>query len=314
MSVLVVGGAGYIGGAVTDELIRRGIDFTVYDNLMYEDIYLKPIDLIVDDVRNTKALGKIINDFDTVIWLAAIVGDGACVVNPELTTAVNEESVKWLRQNYDGKIIFMSTCSVYGANNDKYLDETTPTNPLSLYAGTKCECEKILSCSDATIFRLGTVHGKGDNFSRVRLDLVVNILTLKACMCEPLTVFGGEQWRPIIHVRDIGEAVVNTVEGKKGWGQLNGIFNLTDNNVMIKDLAAEIQSVLPDISVTYIDKKFEDLRNYHVTSKKLYEATGWQPKITLKETILELKDMFTSKRIKDVNTSVYNNERYLRGE
>src|SRR5579859_1012785 len=112
--VLVVGGAGYIGGAVTDILLQKKIPFTVYDNLTYENHYLKPVDFLYGDVRDHKKLKKLLPEYSHVIWLAAIVGDGACAINPLLTKEVNQDSVAWVSNQFDGRIIFTSTCSVYG--------------------------------------------------------------------------------------------------------------------------------------------------------------------------------------------------------
>lgn len=174
MRVLVV------GGAVTDSLLQAGIDFTVYDNLLYENQYLKPVDFIFGDVRDTAKLIKLLPNFTHVIWLAAIVGDGACQINPPLTVAVNQESVRWLSDNYDGRIIFLSTCSVYG-QNDTWLDEDSELKPLSLYAQTKMEAEKYLTGKNALIFRLGTAYGLSDIYSRIRLDLAGKACFFGSC-------------------------------------------------------------------------------------------------------------------------------------
>ena len=143
MKILVVGGAGYIGGCTVDALENDlNHDVTVYDNLMYERTYLKSINFIAGDIRNPELYNSIIHNFDVVVWLAAIVGDGACTINPNHTKEINYDCVKKLADsNYKGKIIFTSTCSVYGANND-LLDETATPNPLSLYASTKLQAEK----------------------------------------------------------------------------------------------------------------------------------------------------------------------------
>src|SRR5438105_3285211 len=138
MKVLIVGGAGYLGGAVTDLLLKTDHEFLVYDALMYEEAYLKPVNFIYGDVRNREELKKHLAHADAVVWLAALVGDGACALNPEISTEINQEAVAWLSQNFDGRIIFMSTCSVYGAQ-DGVLTEDSPTNPLSVYAATKLE-------------------------------------------------------------------------------------------------------------------------------------------------------------------------------
>ena len=137
--------------------------------------------------------------------MAALVGDGACSINPELTFEINSESVKFLAENFKKRIVFLSTCSVYGAQ-DGILDETSSINPLSEYASSKVQAEEYLQNSDAIIFRLGTLFGISDEFSRIRLDLVVNILVTKALTEGKLTVFGGEQWRPLLHVNDVANA------------------------------------------------------------------------------------------------------------
>ncbi|MCK4613807.1 MAG: NAD-dependent epimerase/dehydratase family protein, partial [Thermoplasmata archaeon] len=176
-NVLVIGGAGYIGGLTTDFLMKQGYNVTVFDNLMYESQFLKPCDFIYGDIRDTKRLVELQKKYDEIIWLAAIVGDSACAQSPELTREINLNSIKRFLDATHRKIIFASTCSVYGAQHD-VLNEESPTNPLSLYASTKLEAEKYVLENSGTIFRLGTVYGVGDRFSRIRLDLVVNVLTL----------------------------------------------------------------------------------------------------------------------------------------
>jgi nucleoside-diphosphate-sugar epimerase len=177
--VLIVGGAGYIGGFLTD-VLRHEYDVTVYDSLVYETRFLKDIPFVNGDIRNTALLKRYLDESDIVIWLAAIVGDGACAVDPDLTLDINLRCVRWLMDNYDGKIIFASTCSVYGANNN-YLDETSGTCPLSLYATTKLDAEKaVLARPGNLAFRLGTLYGVGDSHSRIRMDLVANVLTYRA--------------------------------------------------------------------------------------------------------------------------------------
>ena len=155
--VLVVGGCGYIGGFLTDFLTENKYEVTVYDNLPFETRYLKDTNFIFGDIRDKNKLQNIVGNFDAVVWLAGLVGDGACSVNPELTKQLNVDTVKWLVDNYSGKIIFPSTCSVYGVNND-LISESAEPNPLSLYAATKLEAEKYVLSKrpSALVFRLGT--------------------------------------------------------------------------------------------------------------------------------------------------------------
>lgn len=307
MKILNVGGCGYVGGCLTDHLIEQGHDVTVYDNLMYEDRFLKDVKFILGDIRDLNKLSKIINDYDAVIWLAAIVGDGACQINPELTELINYTTTKWLVDNYKGKIIFMSTCSVYGVNNELIDEEATP-NPLSKYAETKVRSEQYIinNSNDYLIFRLGTLFGLGDEFSRLRLDLVTNVLTLKATKGEALTVFGGEQWRPLLHVKDVSTAISHCLTNN-----ILGLYNLSYKNYTIKGVAEVIQKVVPGSELVCTDLKFEDLRNYKVKTDK-FDATGWRPAYDLESGIEEIHRVIKEGRIVDPTDPVYSNVHYLK--
>lgn len=304
-NVLVVGGAGYVGGAITDLIQDQKFNVRVYDNLLYEDSYRKEVDFIAGDVRDTARLLPHIRWADTVVWLAAIVGDGACQLNPDLTVAVNEEPVRWLSHNYDGRIIFMSTCSVYGAQ-DKELDEDSPISPLSLYAATKLKAESFLKNKNAIIFRLGTLFGVGDLYARIRMDLVVNALTVKAFTQGKLSVFGGEQFRPLLHVKDVAQAVVTNLKT-----DYTGIFNLHRQNVRIVDLAYQVRNHFPDCVIERTEMPFQDTRNYRVNSKKAKEIFGFVPRYSIDDGIEELKFLVETGRIKDINASRYSNQAFL---
>ncbi len=304
-NVLVVGGAGYVGGAITDLIQDQKFNVRVYDSLLYEDSYRKEVEFIAGDVRDTTRLLPHIRWADTVVWLAAIVGDGACQLNPDLTVAVNEEPIKWLANNYDGRIIFMSTCSVYGAQ-DKELDEDSPTSPLSLYAATKLKAESLLKNKNAIIFRLGTLFGVGDLYARIRMDLVVNALTVKAYTQGKLSVFGGEQFRPLLHVKDVAQAVVTNLKTDH-----TGIFNLHRQNVRIVDLAYQVRNHFPDCVIERTEMPFQDTRNYRVNSKKAKDIFGFVPSHSIDDGIEELKFLVETGRIKDINASRYSNQAYL---
>lgn len=195
MNILVVGGAGYVGGGIVDNL-KKNYNVTVYDSLIYEESYRKDINFVNGDIRDTDKLLPLLANSDVVIWLAALVGDGACAINPELTFKINSESVKFLVENFKKRIVFLSTCSVYGAQ-DGLLDENSPVSPLSEYASSKVQAEEYLKDANSIIFRLGTLFGISDEFSRIRLDLVVNILVTKALTEGKLTVFGGISGDPL---------------------------------------------------------------------------------------------------------------------
>jgi len=302
--ILVVGGAGYIGGALTDRLIDY--KFRVYDNLLYDNIYRKPVDFFFGDIRETSKLKKQLEWADVVIWLAAIVGDPACNLNQDLTVEINERSVKWLCDNFDGKIIFLSTCSVYGVN-DKLLHEESELNPLSLYAWTKLNSEKYLEKKNAIIFRLGTVYGLSDIYSRLRMDLVVNILTTHAQKLNKITVYGGEQHRPLIHVKDIALAIEKVVDL-----DVTGVFNLHSLNTTVKDIAYTVKTHFPNLIIETTGVKFQDNRSYRVSSEKAQKLLNFKPVYTLDNGISEIKNLLESGRIKDVFEINYSNVEHLR--
>ncbi len=306
MKVLVVGGAGYLGGAVTDLLLKQGKhEIRVYDALLYEHSYLKEVPFVYGDIRDHKKLLVQLNWADSVVWLAALVGDGACAVNTDITIEINNDAVGWLAENYNGRIIFTSTCSVYGAM-DGVLDEKSPTNPLSVYAVTKLAAEKKLCGNNAIVFRLGTLFGLSDQFTRIRLDLVVNTLTVKAYSEKKLTIFGGKQFRPILHVKDAASAIIDNIET-----EYKGIYNLHKNNVKIVDLAKEVKEQFKNIKVEKVDMKFQDSRNYRVSSNKAVQAFNFAPSFTSADGIAELKKILEEGRIKDVNNPLYVNQAYL---
>ncbi|MEK7543878.1 MAG: SDR family oxidoreductase [Patescibacteria group bacterium] len=304
--VLVVGGAGYIGGSVTDSLNSHKIPFTVYDNLTYESHYLKPVDFQYGDVRDTKKLISLLPGFTHVIWLAAIVGDGACAIQPSITKQVNQDSVAWLAHHFAGRILFTSTCSVYGASITP-VTEASPTNPLSLYAQTKLEAEKYLVANNALIFRLGTAFGLSDTYSRIRMDLAINYMTMNAVKNKQLTIFGGKQWRPFIHVKDIGEIITKNLDTSA-----TGIYNLATANSTILDIGEQIREVTGcNISIT--DQKFQDNRNYNaVITKGLHDGIfSTKTKYTISHGIKEVYDLISSHRIRNPELELYSNEKYL---
>jgi nucleoside-diphosphate-sugar epimerase len=305
LKVLIVGGAGYVGGAVTDLLLEHGHQLRVFDNLLYEESFRKPVDFVFGDVRDPDALRPQLKWADAVVWLAAIVGDGACQLNPDLTVSVNEEPVRWLAANYDRRIIFMSTCSVYGAQ-DSELDEGAPKQPLSLYAATKLKSESFLEHQDAVVFRLGTLFGVGDLFARIRMDLVVNTLTVRAHTAGRIHVFGGDQFRPLLHVKDVARAVAMSLSGSH-----TGVFNLARQNVRIIDLAYQVRNHFPDCLIEKTDMPFQDTRNYRVSSRKALETFGFKSIHSIDEGIEEIKQLVETRRVKDLEDTRYSNHKFL---
>lgn len=305
-NVLVTGGAGYVGGALTDKLVGSGHDVRVFDSLVYEESYRKPVPFVFGDVRDKDALRPHLDWADVVVWLAAMVGDPACQLDPERAVEVNRDTVANLARDFDGRIMFLSTCSVYGAAKG-ILTEDSPTRPLSVYAETKLEAEAILKDKNAITFRLGTLFGISDTYSRIRMDLVVNVLTARSFKRGHMTVFGGEQYRPLIHVRDVAGGVFQNIDT-----DLCGVFNLHQENMRISHLAEQIQAHFPGVKLEKTPMKFEDNRNYQVSSDRAVEAFGFSPELTLQDGIRELKELLEEGRIKELGIPRHSNFHFLK--
>ena len=308
--VLVVGGAGYIGGLTCDYLIDEGIEVTVYDNLLYEKRFLKDIPFIYGDIRDTKKLYETSKGYDVIVLMAALVGDPACSVDNLLTESINYTAIKDFCDvvSNDKHIIFMSTCSVYGAQ-DGILNEESETNPLSSYANTKLKAEKHVLSKGGTIFRLGTVFGLGDTYSRLRMDLVVNVLTMKAVKDGEITINGGEQWRPIIAVKDIAGYITEACKE-----EYEGIYVLSKENVIIKELGERVVKMLPNTTINYMGISFQDARNYKVDNTKSLNTFKYKSKVTVEEEVIRMHKMFIEDRIENPKDKVYHNGEYLKNK
>jgi nucleoside-diphosphate-sugar epimerase len=306
--ILILGGSGYIGGYTTDYLISKGYKVGVYDNLIYESRYLKDVPFIYGDIRDTDLVVKTAKDYDVVIIMAALVGDPACAVDVTLTDEINHLAVLHICQklNPSKHVIFLSTCSVYGSQLD-IIDETSATNPLSAYASTKLQAEKYVDERRGTIFRLGTVYGIGDTYSRIRLDLVVNVLAMKAVYDKKINIFGGEQWRPLICVKDIAGYIEESISKN-----IRGTYIISEGNYTMKTLGELMKDIFPDIELNLTDISFEDARNYRVITKKAFSTFKYIPLYNIRTEVLKMKNIFEEHRISDINEDAYHNGNFIK--
>jgi len=307
-NVLVTGCAGYVGGSVVDQLIKSNkYNIRGYDNLLYTDTYMQKIEFVNGDIRDEAKLKTQLDWADCVIHLAAIVGDAACSLYPKETVAINEKAVEFISKNFNGRIIFCSTCSVYGMQ-DGVLTEDSPANPLSLYAGTKYAAEKYLKGKNALIFRLGTLYGIGYRFGRCRFDLVVNVMSSDAFINKKLTVFGGEQYRPLLHVRDAAYMLIRAIEH-----DYIGVYNLASKNINISDLGQLVASRIKGCELETIDMKFEDSRNYQVDCSKAAQDISFdvEKAILIEEGVDEIVKILNEGRIKNPKNCIHSNEFFL---
>jgi nucleoside-diphosphate-sugar epimerase len=308
VKILIVGGAGYVGGFLVDALNESENELRVIDNLTYEEIYLKKVDFRNIDITNESKLAEQLKWADTVIWLAALVGDPACALDPGAAFEINVESLKTLARNFHGRVIFPSTCSVYGAQ-DGVLSEDSDTAPLSVYAETKLQAERIIkeNFDSYLILRLGTLFGISDRHSRIRLDLVLNSLTLRALLDKKMRVFGGNQFRPLLHVRDVGLLMAEQVDKSE-----SGTFNLHTENITIIELAKRIQNLVGEAVIETTDVSYQDARNYQVSSRKAVETLGFRPQWKIEDGIKEIMELVEHGRIKDFTNSRFINVESLK--
>jgi nucleoside-diphosphate-sugar epimerase len=239
--------------------------------------------------------------------MAALVGDPACSVDPFLTEEINYKAIKNFCEvvSPNKHLIFMSTCSVYGAQ-DGLLNEESKTNPLSSYATTKLKSEEHVLAKGGTIFRLGTVFGLGDTYSRLRMDLVVNVLTMKAVKDGEITINGGEQWRPIIAVKDIAGYVTEACKEKH-----QGIYVLAKENVIIRELGERVAKLIPNTKVNYTEISFQDARNYRVDNQKSLNTFSYKPIVSVEDEVARMIALFEENRIENPEDKLYHNGAFL---
>jgi len=320
--VLVTGAAGYIGSILVRRLLDRGYHVRVLDCLMYGDDAIRDIlshpqlEMVVADFRDRMVVARAVQDVSAVIHLGAIVGDPACAIDEDFTIGTNFEATRIIadaaKQAGVGRFVFGSTCSVYGASTET-LDETSVLNPVSLYANTKIAAERVLlDMRDATfapvIMRFATAYGHS---YRPRYDLAVNVMTAKAVTGGQITIHGGDQWRPFVHVDDIARALVLALEAPIAT-VAGETFNVgsDEQNHQLKEVGEIIQRLIPHATVLTNDL-VTDKRNYYVQFTKIREALGFTPLHTLVESIVEMKGALDTGEVLDYRDRRYNNHQFL---
>ena len=302
MTVLVTGGAGYVGGLVVQELLEAGRDVRVLDVLLHgqEEIATelegKGVEVVRGDVRDPEARRAALRGSEAVVHLAAIVGDPACARDPELSHAVNVEGSHGLGNDAEElgveRLVFASTCSNYGRMADPTvpIDESGELQPVSLYAEQKVGIERALLNGGPrrlvpTCLRFATVYGVGP---RMRFDLTVNEFTRDLWAGRTLDVFGERFWRPYVHVADAARAVRTVLEAPAE--QVAGeVFNAghSDENYRKLDLVEIITRRLGRGEVSYVHRD-EDPRDYKVSFEKIRSVLGFEPRMRVPDGIDEI--------------------------
>ena len=314
MKIFITGGAGYVGSMLVPKLLELGHKVSVLDLMIYgEEVLDDHINLkkIKGDIRNKHLLRKVIPGHDIILHLACISNDPSFDLNPTLGKSINydafEPMVKISRENKVFRFIYASSSSVYGIKKEKNVTEDMKLEPLTDYSKFKGECEKILNSykSDdfiTTTIRPSTVCGYA---KRQRLDLVVNVLTNHAFHNREIKVFGGDQLRPNIHMKDMVDSYLALLNAPSE--KINGqIFNVGFKNQSVNELASDVKEVVGD-DIKIVNIKSNDNRSYHVSSEKIRKILGFYTKYTVKDAVSDLKNAFE----KNLLVNSLQNEKYF---
>jgi nucleoside-diphosphate-sugar epimerase len=304
--VLVTGGAGYVGAVLVPKLLKEGYQVKVLDLYLFGEKVLDEVrdhpglEQIKGDIRNRPLLEEIIPGSDAVIHLACISNDPSFELNPVLGKSINYDAflslVNISRQSGVKYFIYASSSSVYGVKEEDQVTEDLPLDPLTDYSKYKALCEDYLKANKGSmtslIIRPATVCGYSP---RLRLDLTVNILTNHALINKLITVFGGEQQRPNIHIEDMTDLYVEalrwpaeSIDGK--------IYNAGYQNHTVMDLAQRVRQVVGD-DVAIQTSPTNDIRSYRVSSEKIKLEMGFIPKHTIENAVQDLMAAFKSGKI-----------------
>ena len=310
--VLVTGGAGYVGAVLVPKLLDNGYQVKVLDLYIYGSHVLDPVkdnpnlEQVKGDIRDQALLRSVIPGCDAVIHLACISNDPSFELDPELGKSINYDAfidlVKISKAAGARRFIYASSSSVYGIKDDPNVTEDLPLEPLTDYSKYKALCEDVLLQERAPgftrlIIRPATVCGYSP---RLRLDLSVNILTNHAVTNRRIKVFGGEQMRPNIHIEDMAELYIKSLEWPNA--AIDGkIYNVGYHNHKVREIAEIVRGVVGR-EVEIVTTPTDDNRSYHVSSDKIKRELGFAPAHTIEDAVRDLVAAFGAGHIPDSMT------------
>jgi nucleoside-diphosphate-sugar epimerase len=326
--LLLVGGAGYVGSVLAEELLERGYAVRILDRLYYGDDGLRTVrdrvELLVGDMR---IAGKaVLEGIDAVINVGGLSNDPTAEYNPkanyEMNTVATARLAELCKEQGIPRYIFASSCSIYdtGVGNgqkDQVQDETSPVNPRAAYSRSKYDAERaLLEMADDSfcpvILRKGTIYG----FSpRMRYDLVINTFVKDALSKGVLTIhYGGEIWRPLVDVRDVARAYIACLEADTALVRAQ-IFNVCFNNMRISELALRVRETLRQSGIDVDiqpDYGYKAVRNYRVSTKKIEQILGIYPKVTVEESVADMVNKIRQYGYTDFDNPKYYNIHWMR--
>lgn len=319
-NVLITGGAGFIGSVLTRDLLAERYKVRVFDNLQEGGqallgIWNHPsLDIEIGDVTSAASRARALEGIDTIIHLAAIVGDPASSRQPERTRVVNFDATKSLIEEASSagvkRFVFASTCSNYGVSApDALVDEDADLNPVSVYAEAKVDAEgAILGAAtkqfDTTVLRLSTVYGVS---SRMRFDLLVNDFSREGVARKKIVIFGEQFWRPHIHVVDVARAM-RLVASTPTDANAPRVFNLgrEDQNYQKQTIAEFVVEQIPETELEFV-KKDEDPRSYRVNFDRIRSQYGFELTRTVPDGVREVIDLLSKGVLLDYDDPKYVN-------
>lgn len=294
--VFITGGAGYVGSALVPRLLENGHKVTVYDLFIYGDVLKKHPNLILvkGDIRDAKAITKAAKGADAFIHLACISNDPSFDLDPQLGRSINFEAfpniIAACTKNKVKRLIVASSTSQYGIKPVGFeVTEETEADPITDYAKYKVECERLLNNTDVgnleyVFVRPATLCGYAP---RLRLDLSVNILTINALLTNKIKIFGGEQMRPALNIKDMVRCYELMLEAPKEKIHKQA-FNVADKNMTIRQIAELVKKVINDPAITFEVTPSDDKRSYHVNTDKMKKVLGFEIKYGIDEAIQSL--------------------------
>jgi nucleoside-diphosphate-sugar epimerase len=313
--VLVTGGGGYVGAVLVPQLLNAGYAVNVLDLFLYGEEVLSSIadhpgfSAIKGDIRDIDSVAKAVEGCDAVIHLACISNDPSFELDPELGKSINldafEPLVNACKDAGVGRFIYASSSSVYGVSDTPDVNEENPLNPITDYSRFKADGERILEQYqsedfETVIVRPATVCGYSP---RQRLDLVVNILTMHAVVNGKITVFGGDQVRPNLHVQDVVDFYQLLLEAPSEIIQ-GQIYNVGFENYTVSELAELVRRVVIEEmpsreTIEIVTTPSDDNRSYQISSEKVVRELDFKPRFSIEDAIRELVKAFDSGRLSD---------------